>query len=81
MQQVHATDGDDVARLVSELEAAEAYERKLRQLIVDVREHLAAGHTGVALSMLNQALTFIDDQADVVAPSPVGKDPVGPGCG
>jgi hypothetical protein len=68
-------DASEVRRLVAELEAAEAYEQKLRQLIVDVRDQLAAGHTGVALSLLNQALTFIDDQADVVAPSPIAKDP------
>jgi hypothetical protein len=70
-----ATPESDVARLVAELEAAEAYEQKLRQLIVDVRDHLAAGRTGVALSLLNQALTFIDNETDVVAPSPVAKDP------
>ncbi len=66
---------NDVAHLVAELEAAEAYEQKLRQLIINVRDHLAAGHTGVALSLLNQALTFIDNETDVVAPSPVAKDP------
>jgi hypothetical protein len=66
---------DDIGRLVAELEAAEAFEQKLRQLIVDVRDQLAAGHTGVALSLLNQALTFIDNETDVVAPSPIAKDP------
>ncbi len=65
----------DVERLVAELEAAESYEQKLRQVIVDVREQLVAGHVGVALSLLNQALTFIDNETDVVAPSPVMKDP------
>jgi len=69
------SEGNDVARLVAELEAAEAYEQKLRQLILDVRNELAAGHTGVALSLLNQALTFIDNETDVVSPSPVAKDP------
>ena len=75
MHASHVTQDGDVARLVAELDAAEAYEQRLRQMIVDVRDHLAAGRTGVALSMLNEALTFIDDQADVVAPSPVAKDP------
>jgi len=72
------SEGNDVGRLIAELEAAEAYEQKLRQLIVDVRDQLAAGHAGVALSLLNQALNFIDNETDVVAPSPVAKDP-GPG--
>ena len=67
-------EASDVSRLVAELEAAEVYEQKLRQLILDVRDRLAAGHTGVALSLLNQALTFIDNETDVVAPSPVAKD-------
>jgi hypothetical protein len=66
---------NDVDKLVAELEAAEAYEQKLRQLIADVRDQLAAGHTGVALSMLNAALSFIDNESDVVAPSPLAKDP------
>jgi hypothetical protein len=69
------SDGNEIGRLVAELEAAEAYEQKLRQLILEVRDHLAAGHTGVALSLLNQALTFIDNETDVVAPSPVAKEP------
>lgn len=69
------SEGNDVGRLVAELDAAEAYEQKLRQLILDVRDQLAAGRTAVALSLLNQALTFIDNETDVVAPSPVAKDP------
>jgi hypothetical protein len=60
----------EVVRLVKELESAEAYEVKLRQIIVDVRDQLAAGNTAVALSMLNQALSYIDDAADVVTSSP-----------
>ncbi len=56
------------ARLVGELESAEAYEQRLRQVIVDVRDMLAGGHTARALSMLNEALREIDNQADVVAP-------------
>ena len=56
----------EVARLVKELESAEAYEQKLRQIIIDVRDQLAAGNTANALSMLNQALNYIDDATDVV---------------
>lgn len=62
-----AVQADEIARLVAELESAEAYEQKLRQLIVDVRDRLAAGKIGEALSMLNGALNDIDSQADVVA--------------
>jgi hypothetical protein len=58
----------EVARLVAELESAEAYEQRLRQLIVDVRDALARGNTQRALSMLNDALRIIDDQTDVVSP-------------
>jgi len=57
----------EVAHLVDELEKAEAYEQRLRQLIVDVREQLAAGNTSMALSMLNDALNYIDNATDVVA--------------
>mgnify|MGYP003694366753 CR=1 FL=1 len=63
----------EVARLVKELESAEAYEQKLRQIIVDVRDELAAGHTANALSMLNQALSYIDDATDVVTSAPRQK--------
>ena len=56
------------ARLVAELEEAEAYEQQLRQLIVDVRDVLAAGNSAQALSLLNEALRNIDNAADVVAP-------------
>jgi len=55
-------------RLVGELERAEAYEQRLRQFFVDIRAELAAGHPATALSMLNEALSFIDDATDVVAP-------------
>lgn len=51
--------------LVAELEQAEAYEQRLRQLIVEVRDQLAAGHHAVALSMLNAALNEIDAATDV----------------
>jgi hypothetical protein len=63
----------EVARLVKELESAEAYEVKLRQIIVDVRDELAAGNNANALSMLNQALNYIDDATDVVTSAPKHK--------
>jgi len=59
----------EVARLVVELEQAQAYEQRLRQLIIDVKDQLAAGHSERALSMLNEALRYIDNAADVVAPT------------
>jgi len=62
----------EVTRLVRELEAAEAYEQRLRQTIVAVRDQLAAGHAERALSMLNEALNYIDSATDVVVPH---KDP------
>jgi hypothetical protein len=58
----------EAARLLRELDAAEAYEQKLRQVIVSVRDEIAAGHTERALSMLNEALNDIDSQTDVVVP-------------
>jgi hypothetical protein len=62
-----------VAALVAELEQAEAYEQRLRQLIVDARDQLAAGNASVALSLLNAALSDIDSAADVVAPTRPAK--------
>jgi hypothetical protein len=59
----------EVASLVAELEQAEAYEQRLRQMIAQARDQLAAGHPSVALSMLNEALSDIDAEADVVAPT------------
>jgi hypothetical protein len=56
----------DIARLVTELEQAEAYEQRLRQLIVEVRDQLVAGNVSTALSMLNAALNDIDSATDVV---------------
>lgn len=58
----------EIERLVAELEQAEAYEQRLRQLIVDVRDQLAAGNAQAALSMLNAALSEIDAATDVVTP-------------
>jgi len=57
---------DDVARLVEELERAEAYEQRLRQFIVEAKDQLARGNASMALSMLNEALNYIDSAADVV---------------
>jgi len=59
----------EIDALVAELEQAEAYEQRLRQLIAEARDQLAAGNVSVALSMLNAALSDIDSAADVVAPS------------
>ena len=56
-----------VELLVAELGQAEAYEQRLRQLIVEVRDQLAAGHHAAALSMLNAALNDIDAATDVVS--------------
>jgi hypothetical protein len=58
----------EIDRLVAELEIAEAYEVRLRQFFVDIKAELASGHTANAMSMLNEALRFIDDATDVVAP-------------
>ena len=62
-----ASERREIERLVAELEQAEAYEQRLRQVIVDVRDALAAGRHATALSMLNAALNDIDDATDVVA--------------
>jgi hypothetical protein len=66
--QAAAGNRPDFALLVGELEQAEAYVQGLRQLIVDVRDQLAAGNTSVAMSMLNAALNDIDSATDVVTP-------------
>ena len=58
----------EIARLAHELGEAELYELKLRACIVAIRDELAAGHTARALSLCNEALREIDNQADVVAP-------------
>ena len=67
-------DRAEIDRLVAELEQAEAYEQRLRQLIADVRDQLAAGNHGAALSMLNAALSDIDAATDVVTPHPPGSE-------
>ena len=58
----------EVVRLVAELDKAELYEQRLRQLIMDVRDQLAGGNHAMALSMLNEALNEIDSATDVVVP-------------
>jgi len=63
-----SSDSRELDRIVRELEAAEAYEQKLRQLILDVRDAIAAGRNALALSMLNRALNDIDSATDVVTP-------------
>jgi len=63
-------DRSEIERLVAELGQAEAYEQRLRQLIVDVRDALAAGRHAAALSMLNAALNDIDSATDVVTSHP-----------
>lgn len=69
------TDVDEIARLVRELEQAEAYELRLRERIVAIRDELASGHPARALSLCNQTLNEIDNATDVVAPSPAAKAP------
>jgi len=46
-----------------------ATRRVHRTCIVAIRDELAAGRTASALSLCNEALREIDNQADVVAPS------------
>ena len=57
-------------QLARELEEAELFVQKLHAYIVAIRDELAAGHTGRALSMCNEALTEIDSATDVITPSP-----------
>jgi len=57
---------NDVTTLIDELDKAEAYEQRLRQFIIDAKDQLAAGKTSVALSLLNEALNYIDSATDVV---------------
>src|ERR1700682_1236477 len=59
----------EVARLIAELEQAEAFEQKLRQYIIDAKDQLAAGNTSVALSLLNDAISYIESAPDVVTGS------------
>jgi hypothetical protein len=63
-------DEREIARLTRELEEAELFALRLRTYIAGIRDEVADGHAGRALSLCNQALTEIDNAADVVAPSP-----------
>ena len=65
----------EIARLVEELEKAEAYEQRLRQFIVDAKDELARGNVSKCLSILNQALNYIDSAADVVTGTGTGSSP------
>lgn len=63
-------DREQLERLIHELEEAELFAQRLRTYIVGIRDEVAGGRAGRALSMCNQALTEIDSATDVVAPSP-----------
>ena len=69
--------GEPIDRLTRELEEAELFAQRLRAYIVGIRDEVAAGNAGRALSMCNQALTEIDSATDVVAPSPHLKERAG----
>jgi hypothetical protein len=64
---------DEIDRLTRELDEAEIYAQKLRDVIVAVRDVLAAGEVARALSMCHQAINEIDSATDVAAPSPRQK--------
>ena len=66
---------EEVTKLVEELERAEAYEQRLRQFIVDAKDELAKGNASRALSMLNQAINYIDSATDVVTGKGAGWSP------
>jgi hypothetical protein len=63
---MHEEDNREVAQLIAEVEQAEAFEQKLRQYIIDAKDQLAAGNTSVALSLLNDAISYFDSAPDVV---------------
>lgn len=65
---------EQIDRLIREIEEAELFAQRLRTYIVAIRDEVAGGHAGRALSMCNQALTEIDSATDVVAPSPQLKE-------
>jgi hypothetical protein len=68
---------EQIDRLTRELEEAELFAQGVRAYIVAIRDEVAGGHAGRALSMCNQALTEIDSATDVVAPSPQLKERAG----
>jgi hypothetical protein len=63
---MHEEDSREVERLIAEVEQAEAFEQKLRQYIIEAKDQLAAGNTSVALSLLNDAISYFDSAPDVV---------------
>jgi hypothetical protein len=68
---------EQIERLTRKLEEAELFAQRLSTYIVGIRDEVAGGHAGRALSMCNQALTEIDSATDVVAPSPHLKERAG----
>jgi hypothetical protein len=62
-------DSREVTHLIAELVQAEAFVQRLRQYIIDAKDQLAAGNTSVALSLLNDAISYIDSAPDVVTGS------------
>jgi hypothetical protein len=66
---MHDENSSEVSHLIAELEQAEAFEQKLRQYIVDAKDQLASGNASVALSLLNDAISYIDSAPDVVTGS------------
>jgi len=70
-------DQEQIDRLTRELEEAELFAQRLRTYIAAIRDEVANGRTGRALSMCHQALTEIDSATDVVAPSPHLKERAG----
>ena len=55
--------------LTRALDEADLFTQTLHAFIAAIREEVAAGRVGRALSMCNQALTEIDSATDVVSPS------------
>lgn len=60
-------------QLAREINEAELFVQRLHAYFVAIRDELAAGHSGRALSMCNEALTEIDSATDVVVPSRSGQ--------
>jgi hypothetical protein len=70
-----ATSRAQFDQLAREIDEAELFVQKLHAYIVTIRDELAAGHTGRALSICNEALSEIDSATDVVASSPADHAP------
>ncbi len=73
-------DQEQMERLTRELEEAELFAQRLHGYIVAIRDEVAGGHAGRALSMCNEALSQIDNATDVVAPSYRLKERAGLGA-